>query len=298
MKVFIIAGPTASGKSALALEKASAENGVIINADSMQVYDGLPILTAQPSEKDKDLVPHCLYGALHPDNPCSAGNWREIVIPVIREVLEAGQTPIVTGGSGLYIKALTDGLSPIPDIPEEVRDAAAARQKELGNPAFHAELKERDPEMATRLHPYHTARLIRAREVLEATGKSLAEWQRLPPEKPPEDWQFDITLVLPDRETLYRRCNERFLWMLDNGAEAEAEDFTRKVEKGEIRRDVPLTRALGLSHICEYQTGRSSKTEAVERAQAETRHYAKRQVTWFRNQVQAREGVSIEVLKL
>ena len=199
--IHVIGGPTASGKSAHALDLAAKHDGVIINADSMQVYDGLHILTAQPTEEDQAQVPHKLYGTLHPNESCSAGNWREMVEPLIHETLNNGKTPIIVGGSGLYIKALVDGLSPMPDIPQDIRDAAGEKQKELGNPAFHEALKERDPVMAARLDPFNTARLIRAWEVLEATGQSLAEWQEMPRLSPPEDWEFHVTLVMP--ESLY-----------------------------------------------------------------------------------------------
>ena len=141
--VHIIAGPTASGKSALALEMAAAQNGVIINADSMQIYEGLPILTAQPSEEDKNRAPHRLYAALHPNDPCSAGLWRAMAIAEIQTALESGQTPIITGGTGFYLKALMEGLSPIPEIPPAIRAAAVALQKDMGNPGFHAALANR-----------------------------------------------------------------------------------------------------------------------------------------------------------
>ncbi|MCB1529470.1 MAG: tRNA (adenosine(37)-N6)-dimethylallyltransferase MiaA [Rhodospirillales bacterium] len=283
--VHIIGGPTASGKSALALKLAAERNGVILNADSMQVYDALPILTAQPSEEDKEQAPHDLYGALHPNESCSAGNWREMVISRIAQILEEGHTPIVVGGSGLYLKALTEGLSPIPDIPEDIRRAAAARQKEMGNPAFHAALEKRDPVMARRFHPYHTARLVRAWEVLEATGKTLAEWQKHPRLRPPDAWKFEITLVLPERDTLRERCDQRFLRMLENGAAEEAEAFMERLDKGEVHESAPIVKALGFRALRDWISGQTSKEEAIEKASAQTRQYAKRQVTWFRNQV-------------
>ena len=216
--IHIIAGPTASGKSAKALELAQKLDGVIINCDSMQLYDDLPILSAQPSAQDLNTAPHRLYAALHPNDVCSAGNWRELALPIIHEVLDAGQTPIICGGTGLYIKALIDGLSPMPDIPEEVRERVVARYETLGAEKFYAELEARDPVMAARFHVNHKARVIRAMEVLEATGKSLAEWQKLDREGPPDHWNFEIHKTLPEREELYRRCNERFEWMIDHGA--------------------------------------------------------------------------------
>ena len=283
--IHIIAGPTASGKSAKAIELAEKLDGIIINCDSMQIYDGLHILTAQPPEEDLTQVPHMLYSHLHPNEACSAGNWREIVEPLIHEVLEQNKTPIIVGGSGLYIKALTDGLSPIPDIPQDVRDATMELHAKLGNPAFHEELKKRDPVMAERFHPFHTARLVRAWEVLEATGQSLSEWQKKERIGPPEDWAFDIDIIIPDRPILHQRCNDRFLWMLDNGALEETEHFSKRVNDGEVHYNVPLLKALGYRELLSYINGEMSKEDAIDKSQARTRRYAKQQVTWFRNQI-------------
>ena len=283
--IHIIAGPTASGKSARAIELAEEIDGIIINCDSMQIYDGLQTLTAQPPEEDLKQVPHMLYSHLHPNEACSAGNWREIVEPIIHDVLEQGKAPIIVGGSGLYIRALTDGLSPMPDVPQEVRDAAVKKQQELGNPAFHEELKKRDPVMADRFHPFHTARLVRAWEVLEATGKSLSEWQKLTRLSPPESWDFDIEIIIPERPVQHQRCNDRFLWMMDNGIIEEVEHFSKRIESGEVRDNVPLVKALGYRPILSYIKGETSKEDAIEQSQARTRQYAKQQVTWFRNQV-------------
>jgi hypothetical protein len=190
--IHIIAGPTASGKSALALQKAHDLNGVIINADSMQVYNALPILTAQPSADDMAAAPHELYGVCPPNEPFSAGTWNEQARALIASLLDQGKTPIVVGGTGLYIKALTEGFSPLPQVPAAVRARVTALQQELGNPGFYEALKKIDPVMAARFHPHHTARLLRAYEVMEATGKSLAEFQDIPPNAPPEEWAFEI----------------------------------------------------------------------------------------------------------
>ncbi|HBR69125.1 MAG TPA: tRNA (adenosine(37)-N6)-dimethylallyltransferase MiaA [Rhodospirillaceae bacterium] len=281
----IVAGPTASGKSARALELAGAENGVVINCDSMQLYDGLPILTAQPSEEDKAKAPHLLYGALHPGDMCSAGDWCKLVRPLIEKTLQEGRTPIIVGGTGLYIKALMEGLSPIPEIPEEIRQAAEALQRELGNPAFHAALGKRDPVMAQRLHPSNTQRLVRAWEVLEHTGRSLAEWQSLDKVAPPAHWNFEVEIIMPEREELYRRCDARFLKMMDMGVLDEVKDFSGKLESGEIPADAPLTKALGFTHLRRYLAGDITQGEAIALSQLDTRRYAKRQVTWFRNQL-------------
>jgi len=284
-KIHIVAGPTASGKSATAMELARAHNGVIINCDSQQIYDGLPILSAQPPEEDKAEIPHLLYASLHPNDVCSAGNWREMVGPIIEETIANEQTPVICGGTGLYIKALIDGLSPMPDIPNNVRNAVVERYETIGAEKFYKELHSRDPVMAERFHVNHKARIIRAMEVLEATGKSLAEWQELEREKPPEHWAFEIHKIIPERETLYRRCNERFEWMLENGALDEVKEFDQRLQNGEITDGVPLCKALGFKELRSYLRGDISKEDAITKAQTITRHYAKRQTTWFRNQL-------------
>lgn len=283
--VHIIAGPTASGKSALAIKRAHELDGEIVNCDSRQIYSELAILSAQPDEADKAQAPHHLYGTLHPDDTCSAGCWRGLAIPVIEDILERGAVPIVTGGNGLYLKTLIEGLSPIPDVPDDIRAAAIARQAELGNPAFHAELETRDPETAAKYHPMHTARLIHAWEILEATGKPLTYWQSLPKSAPPQDWVFNITLVMPDRETLYARCDARFEEMLKQGAAEELEVFDAKVAHGEISKDSVLIKTVGANGLRAWREGRISREDATALAQTETRQYAKRQTTWFNNQM-------------
>ncbi len=284
-KIHIVAGPTASGKSATAMELASAHNGVIINCDSQQIYDGLPILSAQPSNEDKAQTPHRLYAELHPNDVCSAGNWRELVEPIIEDVIAEGHTPIICGGTGLYIKALIEGLSPMPDIPDEVRERVVQRYEDIGAEEFYKDLQTRDPVMAARFHVNHKARIIRAMEVLETTGKSLSIWQEEDRQAPPAHWQFEIHKILPERETLYNRCNERLIWMIENGALEEVEDFDKRLQSGEIKDGVPLCKALGFKEFRSYLNGEISKDEAIETAQTITRRYAKRQVTWFRNQL-------------
>ncbi|MGH1397804.1 MAG: tRNA (adenosine(37)-N6)-dimethylallyltransferase MiaA, partial [Alphaproteobacteria bacterium] len=260
-------------------------DGVIINCDSQQIYDGLPILSAQPPAEDKAEVPHLLYAALHPNEVCSAGNWREMVEPVIAEVIARGQTPVICGGTGLYIRALMEGLSPMPDIPDEVRARVVAHYEAVEAEAFYAELEARDPVMAARFHVNHKARIIRAMEVLEATGKSLAEWQELPRTPPPADWEFEVRKILPAREVLYERCNARFDWMVENGALEEARDFEALVQSGAVKDGVPLTKALGFKELCAYMRGDMTREDAMRAAKTATRHYAKRQTTWFRNQL-------------
>lgn len=279
-KVLVIGGPTASGKSGLALAVAKARNGAIINADSIQLYDGLHTLTAQPPQEDKDEAPHLLYGCLAPDDACSAARWRGMALETIGQTLEKGMLPIIAGGTGFYIRTLVQGISPMPDVPAAIREKAIARQKELGNPAFHAELEKRDPETAAKLHPFNTQRLVRATEVLEATGKGIAAWQKLPPEPPPAHLEFVVATLLPPRELLYARCDERFGLMLKAGATEEVEKF-RKTAKPEWA----LSKAIGYPELCSHLDGKISLTDAITLARQSTRQYAKRQVTWFRHQL-------------
>lgn len=282
--ICVIAGPTASGKSARALDVAQTHNGVIINCDSMQIYDALPILTAQPTEADRHHIPHLLYGVLPPNEACSAGAWRTMVTPIIHETLAAGQTPIICGGTGLYIRALMDGLSPIPPVPDDVRARADALMAEIGCPALYDELVKRDPLMKERFHPNHSARIQRAWEVLEATGKSLAYWQDQPLIQPPDNWDFKMEIIMPPREALYQNCDDRFEAMLDHGALNEVREFKARCEAGEIDDNALIRKALGFKPLCDYLDGHTTLDEAVSQSQTDTRRYAKRQMTWFRNQ--------------
>jgi len=278
-RAILIAGPTASGKSAVAIALAQALNGVIINADSMQVYDGLRILTARPNESDEQRVPHMLYGFVDAADAYSTGRWVDDVRGVISEVENAGQFPIITGGTGLYFKALLEGLSPIPDIPEDVRAhwRMQARDKSAGE--LHAMLQERDPEMAGRLRPSDPQRIARALEVLDATGRSLAEWQSEPGEA-----VLDVDDVLririsPPREYLYEKIDGRFDAMLDEGALGEVEVLASR----NLDPDLPAMRALGVRPFLALLTGDLSRDDAVAQAKMETRRYAKRQETWARS---------------
>ncbi len=293
--IHVIAGPTASGKSALAIQSALACNGVIINADALQVYDGLPLLTAQPSTADKQAAPHMLYGAIPPTEICSATRWTNLAVTTIKDVLAKGQTPILVGGTGLYLRTLMQGLSPVPDISPEVRDVLNARQRELGNPAFHEALSKIDPIMAGRLHPNDTQRLIRAWEVLEATGESLATWQAQPPQPPVPEWSYDVLILDPPRDVLYDRCNKRFLIMMEQGALEEVRDYDEQIKAGTVLAEGGVTQALGFRPLQAYLHSEISRETAIELGQTDTRQYAKRQVTWLKNQVKL--GGRIEKLQ-
>ncbi len=293
--IHVIAGPTASGKSALAIETARTCDGVVINADALQVYDALPLLTAQPSQEDHARVPHRLYGALAPADICSVTRWVDMAVETIRQTLANGQTPIIVGGTGFYLKGLMEGLSPIPDVAPAIREKMIARQQELGNPGFHAAFTKADPIMAGRLHPNDTQRLIRAWEVLEGTGESLALWQSRPPQPPVPEWTFDVLILDPEREVLYDRCNKRFMAMMDQGALDEVRTFSQQIEQGFAPHEGGVTQALGFYPLRNYLQGHVTLNEAIERAQADTRQYAKRQVTWLRHQI--REGGAVSSLR-
>ena len=280
-RIVVIAGPTASGKSAYAMAQAMENNGVIINADSMQIYDALFALTAQPSLQDKEKIAHRLYGLLPPEQTCSAERWRMLAMAEIETAWRQDRLPIVTGGTGLYLNSLIYGLSPVPSVPDTVRAAAIALQRDLGNPGFHAQLELADPVMAARLHPNDTQRLVRAWEVWQATGRSLAAWQALPRAGTPPDWRFDVTLILPPRHTLYARCDRRFDQMIAANVLGEVGNFLSRYGDA----DLPVTHALGFQPLCDYVDGRLSLDDAITLAKIETRQYAKRQVTWFRHQI-------------
>lgn len=289
--ITVICGPTASGKSALAVDLARSENGVIINADSMQIYDALPILTARPSPSEQGAIAHHLYGTIPPDGKCSAQDWRDRAVKIINTAHENGHHPVVVGGTGLYLKALTHGLSAMPDIPPEIRVRGNALQAQLGNPGFHAALAACDPVMAARLNPNDTQRLIRAWEVFTATGRSLSAWQAEAPITPPGDWAFRIIIKTPPRVILHARCDERFDQMIDNGAIDEVAALKSMIASGDVPADAPVTHALGFRPLADFLDGLSDRDEAVARAKAETRQYAKRQDTWFRHQIKPAQNI-------
>jgi tRNA dimethylallyltransferase len=283
IRVIVIGGPTASGKSSLAMAVAARANGTVINADSMQIYDGLPLLTAQPDASDTAKIPHALYAALPPDAVCSAQSWRDMAVREIRAAAAAGRQPVVTGGTGFYIRTLLEGLSPIPDIAPEYRAAAMEMLAQNGTQGLFETLQQRDPNTAARIDHSNPQRLTRAMEVLLATGRGLAAWQDEPLAGAPDGMTFTTVTLIPPRDVLHERCNARFEQMLQSGAVEEAEIF-RKQREG---KPCALDRALGYDALCRYIDGEITRDEALDLATAATRQYAKRQVTWFKNQIQA-----------
>ena len=282
-RVVIIAGPTASGKSALAIDAAKEFSGVIINADSMQVYRQLDVLTARPPERDLAEAPHRLYGILEPDDPCSVGRWLDLAVAEIKAAWAEGHLPLVVGGTGLYLKALLDGLAPIPDVPATSRREATVLHSELGGAAFREQLAQHDPEAASKLPDGDTQRLIRAYEVVLATGRPLSDWQKDHPSMPPLDAAFAVITLTPERELLYEGVNRRFDWMMENGAL----DEVRNLETLALDPSLPAMKAVGVGDLRRFLAGESDLETAVEDAKRATRQFAKRQLTWLRNQLKA-----------
>jgi len=289
-KAVLIAGPTASGKSALALALAEQTGGVVINADSMQVYRDLRVLTARPKLGEEARVPHRLYGHVDAAVNFSAGSWVADAAAVLAEVRAQNRVAIFAGGSGLYFKALTRGLSAVPPIPAEIRESVRARLERDGVEALHAELARRDPASAERLKPRDRSRIARALEVVEATSRSLTDWHRdgLPPLLPPDT--FRALFLEPDRDALYARIDARFDAMLQAGALDEVAALAAR----KLDPLLPAMKAHGVPALIRHLQGEISLDEAAVIGRADTRHYAKRQFTWFRHQLSEFEWVKPE----
>ncbi|MBB3461817.1 tRNA (adenosine(37)-N6)-dimethylallyltransferase MiaA [Rhizobium sp. BK377] len=277
----LITGPTASGKSALAVELAKEHGGVVINADSMQVYDTLRVLTARPSEEDMDGVPHHLYGHVPAGQVYSTGAWLRDVTALLPRIRAEGKLPVFVGGTGLYFKALTGGLSEMPAIPDEIRRRLRGQLLQEGPERLHSELAKSDPAVAESLNPQDGQRIVRALEVFEATRRSIAEFQGQtgPVIVDPETARKIV--VLPDRAVLHQRINGRFEKMLEQGAEEEVKALLEL----DLPAEMPVMKAIGVSQIAAMLRGEMSRAEVIERGATATRQYAKRQMTWFRNQM-------------
>jgi tRNA dimethylallyltransferase len=289
-KALLIAGPTASGKSALALKLAQELGGMVVNTDSMQVYRDLRILTARPTADEEALVPHRLYGHVDAAVNFSAGAWVADAAAVIEEAKALARVPIFVGGTGLYFKALTRGLSAVPAIPPDIRESVRARLEGDGVEVLHAELARRDPTSAERLKPRDRTRIARALEVVEATGRSLTDWHRegLPPLLPPGT--FRALFLNPERDTLYERIDARFGAMLRGGAL----DEVARLAARNLDTLLPAMKAHGVPALMRHLEGEIGLEEAAAVGRADTRHYAKRQFTWFRHQLPEFEWVAPE----
>jgi tRNA dimethylallyltransferase len=275
----LIAGPTASGKSAAALALAEEIGGVVVNADSMQVYREAPILTAQPSAADQARVPHLLYGHVSAHQAWSTGLWRDSAAIALAEARAMQRVPIFVGGTGLYFMALTDGLVDIPPTPPEIRDAARALLDDIGVEALHARLNERDPLTASKLRPSDPQRVLRAFEVFEATGRPLAQWQDAPAEALLTDARIAAFVLDPPRAEVRRRIATRFEAMVDEGGLDEA----RALEG--LDPTLPAAKLLGLRPLQALAAGTLTRGEALDAAITATRQFAKRQMTWFRHRM-------------
>jgi tRNA dimethylallyltransferase len=282
-EIVIVAGPTASGKSALALALAEEFGGTIINADSQQVYRDLAVLSARPSTAEMARVPHRLYGVIDAAENCSAGRWVALAQAEIDAARRAGRLPILAGGTGLYLEVLLNGLAALPSIPAAAREEAKALYAELGGAVFRARLAALDPVSAAKIAASDAQRLTRAYEVARATGKPLSQWQA--EQAPTRSLRAAAHVLLPEREGLYRACDARVRAMIAQGAEEEARSL---LGRG-LAPNLPAMKAVGLRELGAALDGRSSRDEAIAAMQQATRQYAKRQYTWFRNRLQNSE---------
>ena len=281
-QAILIAGPTASGKSAAALELARRLGGVIVNADAMQVYAELKVLSARPGPEEECLVPHRLFGHVPAAEAYSAARWLDDARHALSDAWGKGRVAVVVGGTGLYFRSLEQGLSDIPHVPPEIRAKWREALAERGPDALHQELAARAPDEARRLRPSDGQRIARSLEVLEATGEPLgAHHARGPAASPLAGAEVVRLAIVPDRTALYRRCDERFLRMMDEGAV----DEVRRLLALNLDPALPAMRAIGVAPLARHLSGDIPLEEAIRIAQRETRNYAKRQLTWLRHQM-------------
>ncbi len=282
-RVIVVAGPTASGKSGLALDLAAALNGEVVNADSMQVYKDMPIITACPGREDRAKVPHHLYEIYDPSVNGTVVDWLERAVFKIREIWARGGLPIAVGGTGMYIDNLINGTTPIPEADAAIRREVRLMQQREGTPALHEKLGKADAETAARLSPNDTTRVTRAYEVWMQTGLPLSEWHKKPMVKKIPEARFKVVKICPQTAELDARCYRRF----DEMIQAGAEDEVRRLLSRNLPENLPAMKALGVPEIGAYVRGECSLSEAVELGKLHTRQYAKRQRTWFANKLRA-----------
>jgi tRNA dimethylallyltransferase len=293
--VALIAGPTASGKSAIALELAERTGGAIVNADSAQIYRDLPVLSAAPTGAECGRADHRLYGVVDGADPCSAADWAAMARREIADLHVRGRLPILASGTGLYVRTLLEGIAPVPAIDPDVR--RQVRESTVEENAVR--LAELDPQAAARLKPRDTARIARALEVVLSTGRRLNEWQEQPKGGIADSVELRPLILLPPRDWLYARCDERFDRMFDGGAIAEVKRLLAR----QLNPSLPVMRAIGVREIAGFLSGDLSREEAIAAGRQATRRYAKRQYTWFTHQPPAdwpryREPVDERALEL
>ncbi len=288
-KVLVIAGPTASGKSKFALDKALELNGVIINADSMQVYKNTPIISAAPGAEDKALAEHRLYEIYDNAVNGTVVDWLNLAVAEIRDVWQNGKIPIVVGGTGMYIDNLINGTTPIPEPKAEIREQVFTFLQHEGQTALYEELRRIDKAGAAMVKPNDTTRVRRAYEIMLQTGISISEWYKKPMIKQLPEADFEVYKIIPDTEVLDKRCFERFDVMMQKGALQEVEYLHSR----NLNRSLPSMKMLGVPELLSYLDGKLSLEEAVSLAKLHTRQYAKRQRTWFRNKLSANFCLSV-----
>lgn len=282
-KVVVIAGPTASGKSQLAIDAALAIGGVVVNADSMQVYQNTPIISACPSAEDKALVTHCLYEIWDAAQNGSVVDWLNLATAEIKNIWQDGKFPVVVGGTGLYLDNLINGMTPIPETSAEVKEKVKKMLAESGVNALHRQLAEFDAETAARLSPNDTTRVRRAWEVYYETEKPLSLWHKQPMNKRLSNAEFFVVKLIPGKEELDERCYLRFERMIAQGAL----DEVRRLDVRGLDEKLPAMRALGVPELLGCVRGKTTLEEAVRLGKLHTRQYAKRQRTWFNNKLRA-----------
>lgn len=284
-KILIICGPTASGKSNLSIKIAQENDGEIICGDATQIYKDISILSSSPSEEDKNQIPHHLYNFKNLDEVYSAGKFLEDALPVIKDISERKKLPIIVGGTGLYILALLEGISQIPDIPDNLRKQTRELFDELGNENFHKKLAKIDPKASTKLDPGNSQRLIRAYEVYQHTGKSIYDFHNEKISSPLDEYDVKVIIIEGNREKLYKKCNDRFSQMLDSGAIDEVKKIAEKYDPEKIK-------AIGYKEIYQYIKEEIDFETLIKIATQKTRNYAKRQVTFFKSKI---EGERIDM---
>ena len=282
-KIIVIAGPTASGKSALAIDIAKAFNGIIINCDSMQVYKHTPIISACPDENDKSCVEHKLFEIYEPSVKGNVVDWLNLATEEIKNTWKQNKIPVVVGGTGLYIDNMINGTTPIPETPKEIRDKFALLLKGKGSQYLHQKLQETDSKSANKISKNDTTRLLRALEVYEHTKIPLSDWHLRPMIKKLPQAEFFVIKICPNAEELDARCYLRF----DKMIEAGALDEIRFLYSLNLDAKLPAMKALGVPELIEYVKGNCLLETAIENAKLHTRQYAKRQRTWFKNKLKA-----------